>query len=45
MNKKVKEHLIQFLITVETKWFIIGGIICALLFDLGLFVGIIWGNH
>lgn len=34
MNKKAKEHLTQFMIAVEIKWFIIGGIVCALIFDM-----------
>lgn len=45
MNKKAKEHLKQFLVEVELRWMVIGGLITALIFDLGLFIGIVWGNH
>lgn len=45
MNKKAKEHLIQFILEVETIWLIIVGLFCALVFDMGLIIGIIWGKH
>lgn len=45
MNKKAKEHLKQFLVEVELRGMVIGGLITALIFDFGLFIGIVWGNH
>ena len=44
MNKEAKEHLFGYFSKVETKWCIIGGLFGGLLFDIGLFIGIMFSK-